>query len=66
MKYTQVRNQQNKAWTKNLKDILYQEKKWIEADKYENPTITIATTFHKPTEEANPYVRFVYVPQTIV
>ena len=30
MKYTQVNNQQKKAWTKNSKDILYQEKQSIE------------------------------------
>ena len=35
-------------WTKNLKDILDQEKQSIEANKFEHPTGTLAMTFHKP------------------
>ena len=49
----------------NLKNILDQENHSIKLDKYEHPTVTIATTLHKPVWGANPYVRFGYVPQTI-
>ena len=50
---------------KNLKNILDQENKSIEANKYEHPTRHITTTFHKPVGEANPYVRFGYGQQKI-
>ena len=50
---------------KNLKKILYQPKKSIEANKSEHPTGTLATTFQKPSGEANPYVCFGYIPHTI-
>ena len=48
MKYTQVNNQQNKAWTNNLKDIFDQSKQYIDANKSEQPNGTISKTFHKP------------------
>ena len=57
------KNQQNMDWTKNLKDILDQEKQSIEANKSEYPTVTLVMTFHKPTGEANTYVWFGYSPQ---
>ena len=44
---------------------LDKEKQSIEANKYEHPTGTLTTTFHKPTGEANIYIRFGYGPQTI-
>ena len=56
--YTQVNNQQNKAWTDSLRDILDQEKQLIETKKIEHPTGTLVTTFNKPVGEANMYVRF--------
>ena len=37
----------------------------FEENKSEYPTGNLATIFHKPVEEANPYVQFVYVPQKI-
>ena len=43
--------------------MLYQEKKSIEANKYEPPNVTLATTFYKPAGEEDPFVRFVYGPQ---
>ena len=51
---------------KNLIYILDQEKKSIESNKSDNPTVTLNTTFEKPAREANPYVRFGYVPQTVL
>ena len=36
---------------------------WYEKSEY--PNTTLSTTFQKPTEEANPYVRFVCIPQKI-
>ena len=65
MKYTQVNNKQNKDWAKNLKYILDQARKSIDVKKFEHPTNTLATTFHKPAGEANPYVRFGYGPQKV-
>ena len=56
--YTQVNNQQNKAWTDSLRGILDQEKQSIETNNFEHPAGTLATTFNKPTGEANMYVRF--------
>ena len=56
--YTQVNNQQNKAWTDSLRDILDQEKQLIETKKIEHLTGTLVTTFNKPVGEANMYVRF--------
>ena len=53
------------AWTNNLKEILDQEKKSIEVNKSEHPICTLATTFSKPAEEENLYVRFGYVRQKI-
>ena len=50
---------------KNLKDILDQENQSIEANKFEHPYGTLATTFHKPVGEGNLYIRFLYIPQTI-
>ena len=50
---------------KNLKDILDQEKQYIEAKKDEHPTGTLTITFHKPTGEANLYIWFRYGPQII-
>ena len=43
---------------KKLKEILDQEKKSIYVKISENRTDTLATTFHKPVEEANPRIRF--------
>ena len=43
---------------KNLKNILDQENKSIEANKSEHPTGILATTFHKPTGGENSYVQF--------
>ena len=37
----------------------------IEENKSEHPTGTLATTFHKPTGEANTYVYFRYSPLII-
>ena len=34
-------------------------------DKYENPTITLATTFFNPVGEANTYAPFVSAKQKI-
>ena len=56
--YTQVKNQQNKTWTDSLRDILDQEKQWIETNSFEHPNGTLVATFNKPTGEANMYVRF--------
>ena len=44
----------------NLKKILYQAKKFIDVDKYEHLTGTLATTFYKPVGEENPYFRLEY------
>ena len=63
--YTQVNNQQKKAWTNSLKYILDQGKQAIEAKKSDHPTGTLVTTFQKPVGGANPYVRFGCVPQKI-
>ena len=49
----------------NLKEILDQSKQLIDANKYEHPTVTLATTFLKSAREANPYVNFGYVPHNI-
>ena len=46
-------------------DILDQEKQSIEVNNSDHPNGTLATTFHKPMAEENPYVRFGYIPQTI-
>ena len=45
---------------KNLKDILDQAKQSIDENKSEHPTVTLATTFHKPEGGENLYVRFGY------
>ena len=44
-------------------EIFDQLKQPIEANKSENPTVTLTTTFDKPTGEANQYLRFGYVPE---
>ena len=49
----------------NLKEILYQSKQLIDSNKYEHPTVTLATTFLKSAGEANPYVNFGYGPHNI-
>ena len=59
------KNQQKKAWTNHLKDILDQAKQSIDENKSEHPTGTLAMTFQKPAGEANIYVQFGYSPQTI-
>ena len=59
----QVKNQQNKTWTNNLKEILDLSKQSIEENKSEDPTGTPTTTFHRPAEEENTYVHFGYGPQ---
>ena len=41
----------------DLKYILDQEKQSIDANNSEHPTSTLATIFHKPAGEENPYVR---------
>ena len=40
-------NQQKKAWTKNLKDVLDQVNQSIEANNSEHPTVTLTTAIHK-------------------
>ena len=55
----------NKAWTRNLKDILYQAGKSIHVNKSEHSTITLAMAFHKPAGEENTYFWLGYVPHTI-
>ena len=62
MKYTQVKNQQNKAWTNNLKYIFDQSKQYIDANKYEQPNVTLSKTFHKPARKAKLYAQFGYGP----
>ena len=42
----------------NLKGILDQDNQSIEANKSENPTGILDTTFPKPAGEENPYVQF--------
>ena len=64
MQNKQVKNQQNKDWTNNLKYIL-DKKQSIEVNKSEHPTVTLSTTPHKTVGEANLYVHFGYGPQTI-
>ena len=44
-------------------DILDQAKQSIEAKKYEHPTVTLTTTFHKPVGESNLYIQFGYILQ---
>ena len=48
-----------------MKEILNQANNSVEANRYEHPTVILATTFYKPVGEANQYVRFVYGPLTI-
>ena len=55
--------QQKKTWNNKLKDILDQADKEFDANKSEQPTGNLTTTFQKPAGEANPYVQFVYSPQ---
>ena len=55
-------NEQKKSWTNNLKDILDQEKKSIEANKSEHSTDKLSMTSHKPARGGNPYTQFGYVP----
>ena len=50
------RKQKNKACANNLKEISDQAKQSIYVNKYEPPTGTFSTTFHKPVGEANMYV----------
>ena len=45
--YTQINNQQKKAWTKNLKEILDQANQSIEGNKFEHLNDTITATFDK-------------------
>ena len=63
--YTQVKNQQKKAWTYNLKDILDQSKQSIDMKKYEHPIVTLDINFQKPVEGENLCVQFWYSPQII-
>ena len=65
MKYIQVKNQQKKACVKKLKDVFYQENKSIDINKQLHLTVPLAETFYKPAGEANPYLRFGYIPQII-
>ena len=51
---------------KKLKEILDQSKQSIDANKYEQPTSTLVTTFYKPAGGVKPYFRFGYVSQTNV
>ena len=62
---TQVNNQQKKYCLLYLNYILYQSKKSADVNKYEQPTVTLTTTFLKPVVESNVYVCFGYYPQTI-
>ena len=43
-----VNNKKKKAWTNNLKDILDQANRSIDAYKSEHPNVTFAMTFQKP------------------
>ena len=47
----------------NLIDSLDQSKRSIGVNNQLHPTGTLSTTLHNPMGEANPYVRFLYVPQ---
>ena len=60
MQHTQVKNQQNKARMKNLRDILDQAKQSIDVIKSEHSTRTFARNFQKSTGETNIYVQFGY------
>ena len=42
---------------------LDQAKQSTDANKSEHPTLILETSFHKPTGEENPYVRFEYFPK---
>ena len=57
MKNPQVKNQQRKSFTKNLKQIL-DKAKIINVNRQLHPTGTISTTFLKPAGEENPYLWF--------
>ena len=37
----------------------------MDDENFNNKTITLATNFHKPVGGANPYVQFLYSPETI-
>ena len=49
-----------------MKYILDEQKQSIHVKNYEHPTGTLATIFPKSAGEENVYVRFVYIPQTIL
>ena len=53
--------------TSNLKNLIncLESNQCIDDDRWNYKTGNLATTFHKPTGEANPYVRFGYVPMKI-
>ena len=65
MKNTHVNNQQINSWYNDLKEILYQPKKYVSADKNVQQTRKFCTTDLNPVEEENPYVWFVYGQQII-
>ena len=50
---------------KNLKKIIYQSNQSIYINKQLNLTVTLVTIFRNPAGEANPYVQFGCIPQTI-
>ena len=50
---------------KDLEGYLDQAKQWFDVNKSEHPDSTLTTTLRKPTGEANQYVQFGYLPQTI-
>ena len=55
-------NQKNKSWTNNVKDILDQENKSIEANKSEHSAEKLSMTSHKPAGGGIPYTQFGYGP----
>ena len=46
---TKFNNQKSKYWVMNFKDILDLSKQYIYVNKYKHPTVTLATTFLKPS-----------------
>ena len=48
-----------------MKEILNQANNSVEANRYEHPTVILATTFYKPVGEVNVYVHFGYGPLKI-
>ena len=63
MKNAKINNQQRNYFAQKYKDILYIKK--INIKKKLHPTGTLITIFHKPAGEANLYIQFGYVLQTV-